>query len=256
MRRGKCIPFRVNLPLAYCSAVALLVLSGLGYRILATRLEVVTDRPVKLSVPLSMIPESIGNWEGKDVPISENIQQVAGNDDFLNRLYENQVTDQWANVYIAYTARPSTMLGHRPQVCYPANGWIRDNTEKSEVTSYAGTKIPCLIHRFHTPQPESQQIVVLNFYVVNGKLTTDESVFSGVGWRTPNIAGDPARYAAQIQISSVLENSARKVAEDMTDLFLNYLPDPNGQVAASEYVEYLEQTKSSKENTVSDFNKR
>lgn len=218
--------------LAYFAALVLLVLAGAGYRMLAGRIQAAAQDPVDLPVPLNQIPENIGNWEGRDVPIPVNIQEVAGNDDFLNRLYENDVTGDWANVYIAYTARPSTMLGHRPQVCYPSAGWVHSGTEDSAVTSVTGTKIPCLIHRFHRPKPESRQIVVLNFYIVNGRLTTDESVFSGVGWRTPNIEGDPARYAAQVQISSILENSARKAAEDMTHLFLNYLPDPNGVVEA------------------------
>jgi len=73
-------------------------------------------------------------------------------------------------------------------------------------------------------------MLILNFYIVNGQLTDDESVFSGVGWRTPNIAGDPARYVAQVQFSSVLENSARSAVLDFTDLILDYFPDENGKV--------------------------
>jgi len=72
----------------------------------------------------------------------------------------------------------------------------------------------------------------LNFYILNGQITTDESDFSGPFGRRPNIAGDPARYVAQVQISSVLENSIRTAAKDMTDLILNFLPDRNGRVRA------------------------
>lgn len=76
----------------------------------------------------------------------------------------------------------------------------------------------------------------MNFYIVNGQLTSDESVFSGVGWRAPNIGGDPARYAAQVQISSVVENSIRAVAKDITEPILDFLPDENGKVRAVEYI--------------------
>jgi hypothetical protein len=75
----------------------------------------------------------------------------------------------------------------------------------------------------------------LNFYILNGRITADENDFSGLLGRRPNIAGDPARYVAQIQISSVLESSIRTIAEDMTDLVLDYLPDENGKVRAVEY---------------------
>jgi hypothetical protein len=94
----------------------------------------------------------------------------------------------------------------------------------------------CLIHRFHKPAPAYDQTVVLNFYILNGQITADEKDFSGVLGRRPNISGDPARYVAQVQISSVLENSIRTAAADMTDLILDFLPDKNGIVRATEYV--------------------
>ena len=72
----------------------------------------------------------------------------------------------------------------------------------------------------------------LNYYIVNGQLTDDESVFSGLGWRTPNIEGDPARYVAQVQISSLQEMTVRSAAKDFTDLVLGYFPEENGKVKA------------------------
>jgi hypothetical protein len=77
--------------------------------------------------------------------------------------------------------------------------------------------------------------VVLNFYILNGQVTADENDFSGPLGRRPNIAGDPARYVAQVQISSVLENFVRTIAKDVTDLVLDYLPDQNGKVRVVEY---------------------
>ena len=79
--------------------------------------------------------------------------------------------------------------------------------------------------------------MVLNFYIVNGRLTSDERVFTGVGWRTPNIDGNPAYYVTQVQISSVFENSIRSATKDMAELVLDFFPDENGQVKAAEYIE-------------------
>ena len=215
-------------------AVIVLLSAGAVYRVTASRLELAVETPITLPVPLSAFPMQIGNWIGRDVPIPENIQRVAQNDDFLNRLYINKSKNQWANVYIAYSARPRTMVGHTPQACYVGGGWVRDSTQPSEIISYAGRNIPCLIHRFHRPAPETNEIVVLNFYILNGQLTNDESGFTGVGWRTPNIAGSAARYVAHVQISSVLENSVRTAAKEMTDLILDFFPDQNGRVRAAD----------------------
>jgi len=170
----------------------------------------------------------VGNWTGRDIPIPENIQRVAKNDDFLSRLYINK-NKKWVNLYVPYTARPRTMLGHRPQVCYPANGWIHDSTENENLTSKGGLRFPCLIHRFHKPGPNYEEIVIVNFYIVNGHITDDESVFSGISWRTPNLEGDIARYVSQVQFSSSLKHTAHMAAADFTDLLLEYFPDTNNQ---------------------------
>jgi len=210
--------------------VVLLIFSGIAYSFVAEHLQGITESPITLPVALSEFPLEVGQWNGREIPIPVNVQRVAGNDDFLSRLYINEATNQWANIYLAYTARPRTMLGHRPQVCYPAHGWIHDSTDHKMVVSRRGLEIPCLFHRFHRPAPNYQEMLILNFYIVNGLLTDDESVFSGVGWRTPNIAGDPARYVAQVQFSSVLENSAHSGVKDFTDLILDYFPDEKGEV--------------------------
>jgi hypothetical protein len=223
--------------LVWILAVFLLISSGITYRVLASRLKLLVDTPVELPVPLSAFPTKIGHWVGKDIPIPQNVQIVAGNDAFLNRLFVNDLSNEWANVYIAYTAHPRTMLGHRPQICYVAGGWVHDSTEVTNMTSITGREFPCLLHRFHRPTPETEETVVLNFYIVNGQLTSDERVFSGVGWRTPNIDGNPARYVTQVQISSVFENSIRSAAKDIVELILDFFPDENRKVRAIEYVE-------------------
>ena len=215
--------------IAWALAMVLLVVVGICYRLMATKMNVIVTTPIKLDVPLSEFPMRIGQWIGRDVPLSETILEVAANDDFLSRLYVNESNNQWANVYIAYTARPRTMLGHRPQVCYPANGWTHENTEHVQVISNSGRKIRCLLHNFQKPTSESEEIIVLNYYIVNGRLTDDENVFSGLGWRTPNINGNVARYVAQVQISSLQEMSVRSAAKDFTDLVLGYFPGENGK---------------------------
>jgi len=215
-------------------AILLLVSSGITYRLLASHFELIFDTPISLPVPLSGFPSEVGNWVGQDIPIAETTKEYMEKnfaDDFLSRRYINSVTRAWADVYVVYcSSRPGGIIGHQPRVCYPGGGWIHDSTEPSQFISRTGRQISCLIHRFHKPAPAHDQTVVLNFYILNGQLTADEDGFSGPWGRRPNIAGDPARYVAQVQISSVLENSIREAAKDMTDLILDYLPDGKGEV--------------------------
>jgi len=231
---------KVLTSLVWVFAVILIILSGIAYRVLASRLKLVVANPVNLPVSLSAFPVQIGNWVGRDLPIPNTTKEYMEKnfaDDFSSRRYINAAINAWADVYIVYcSSQPGGILGHRPRVCYPAHGWIHDSTESSQFTSRAGWQIPCLIHRFHKPAPAYDQTVVLNFYILNGQITTDERDFSGFLGRRPNIAGDPARYVAQVQISSVLESPVRQAAREMTDLVLDFLPDENSKVRAVESI--------------------
>jgi len=231
--RTKKSSFRLN----WLLAVSILLLAGGGYRQVESRLKLM-QAPVELPVPLGDFPFRVGNWVGRDVSVPEYIQRVAGNDDFLNRLYVNNLTGQWASVYVSYSGQPRTMVGHTPEVCYVGGGWIHKESGQSGFVTPAGRSIPCLIHRFHKPSPSWDEIIVLNFYILNGQLSSDESGFSGIGWRAPNIRGNSARYVAQVQISSVLENSVRAAARDITGPILEFFPDKDGRVKAADYAKF------------------
>jgi hypothetical protein len=234
MRLGK-----ISTSFVWVFAIIMIILSGTGYRVLASHLKLVVETHINLPVPLSAFPLKIGNWIGSNLPIPTTTKEYMENnfaDDFFSRRYINTATKAWADVYVVYcSSRPGGILGHQPRVCYPGHGWIHDSTEQSQFTSRASQQIPCLIHRFHKPAPAYDQTVVLNFYILNGQITTDEDSFSGLFGRRPNIAGDPARYVAQVQISSVLEDSIRTTAKDMTGLILDFFPDENGEVRATEF---------------------
>jgi hypothetical protein len=216
-------------------ALVVLCVTGAIYRLVVSEMKIAVNTHIRLPLSLSTIPQQIGTWTGTDIPISETIQEVAGNDDFLNRVYIDKQTNQSANIYLGYSARPRTMVGHKPSVCYPANGWIYEEHRVSEFVSSGGRRISCVINKFHKPLPEIREVFVLNYYIINGRITIKEEDFSGFGWRTPNINGNLALYAAQIQISSTSEKSSLDLAEDITDSLLAFLPDESGHVKAAEF---------------------
>jgi hypothetical protein len=102
---------------------------------------------------------------------------------------------------------------------------------ESQFQTIAKDTIPCLIHRFHRPADSYAEVVVLNFYVVNGEIVTDEDAFSGFMGRSPNIAGKKARYVAQIQISSGYEHHVLEAAHDIAELILEWLPADTNDTA-------------------------
>jgi len=211
--------------------VVLLIAAGITYRFEAARVE--NPPAVVLPVSVKAIPFDVGGWQGQDLEIpTVTVEYMKANfaDDFISRRYSKAAEGIWADAYVVYcSSRPGGILGHQPMRCFPGHGWIHDETVPSEFVSRSGRSIQCLIHRFHKPAPAYRRVVVLNFYVLNGQITLSEGDFSGLLGRRLNIAGDPARYVAQLQISSVLEHSARLLACDLADSVLAILPDRDGQ---------------------------
>lgn len=226
---------RISVWIAWAIAIFLLISSGITYRVLAS---MIVDTAIDLPISLSEFPIIIEGWNGTELSIPTTTREYMERnfaDDFLSRRYINLESQDWVDVYIVYCAsQPGGMLGHRPEVCYPGNGWVHESTEESQFVTQQGQEIACLIHRFHKPAPAYDEIVVLNFYVVNGQLSIDQKGFSGVFGRRFNLVRNSARYVAQIQISSIMENSTRIAAEEMTERILDFLPDENGDVAVFE----------------------
>ncbi|HSW02343.1 MAG TPA: exosortase-associated EpsI family protein [Sedimentisphaerales bacterium] len=228
----------VTAVMATVVAVVVLVAGGLAYRYLVRRWKMSADNHIELCIPLSRIPARIGNWEGQDLEIEAGtLLYMERNfaDDYVNRRYVNLTERLGGNLYVVYCAtRLSGIIGHRPQRCYPGSGWIWESTISSQVVSWSGRTVDCLIHCFRKPAPTFERIYVLNYYVLNGRVTLSEKDFSGWLGRRPNLAGDPARYVAQVQVSSVTEQAAKALASDIADVVFAHLPDQDGRVLAAE----------------------
>ncbi len=270
----KCGPQRWGVVLAG----ALLVAGGAGYRLLADFVGSELATQVRLDPPLATLPMHIGSWIGEDVPVREGVLRIAGNDDYVSRTYRNAETGEVVNLYIGYTARPRTMLRHRPSVCYPSAGWsplasaaeelkivatappaeaaargrtrgvpgletggfgeARDDSAAAGTARHEGT-LPVRIQSFLRAGMSEQRIVVLNYYVLNGRPTIDENSFWGLSWRDPQVGRHPSRYVVQVQIAAAVRTTpdvtadlVRRFAADSAAAIVPLLP---GMVRTGEF---------------------
>lgn len=216
--------------LGVAAACLLILLGGATSRTVAQMLDAEMHATIRLPNPLRNLPMQIGEWAGTDIEIPESTLRIAQNDDYVCRTYRNQRNGETVALYIGYTARPRTMLGHRPTVCYPRAGW-------SHLGSHPGTSqcpigpLPYLFHRFMKPGLVEERKAVLNYYVLNGKLTIDEDSFWSFWWRDPNLARDALRYVAQVQVivptaadPERAEEVAARFASEALDDILELLP--------------------------------
>jgi EpsI family protein len=218
------------IPLVWVLALALLVLSGIAYRLLAASYHGMLKKdPIALEHKLAEFPYELYGWTGQDAAIQATTVEYMRThfaDDYISRHYANSRASQWADLYVVYcSSQPAGIAGHNPTYCYPGNGWTLEGTVPSRIVTHSSHVVDCLVHRFHRSTPAYQEMVVVNFYIVDGRISVSERDFSGWRWRKPNIAGDRTRYVAQVQVASVSEPAARAFACDVTDAVLGFLPN-------------------------------
>jgi len=215
--------------LVWILSILLLVSAGIAYRVPARRLRLLGEDPIELPVPLSEFPTEIGDWVGTDIGLrATTMEYMKDNfaDDYFSRRYISSGQNGYADLYVVYcSSRPSGILGHRPRVCYPANGWQHESTEPRRFITDGGRQIEPLLHQFFKPPPDYERMFVVSFYIVDGRITASERDFSGPFGRRPNLARDPRRYVAQVQISSTLQKSIEAATREMTDLIFEFLPE-------------------------------
>jgi len=199
---------------ALIAAGILMLAFGLAYRALAVRLGLsVTTSPIVPEV-LQRLPMQIGSWTGQDVPLDEAIVRKTGTDGHINRRYSRHIGVEYVGLYIAYGVTARALAPHRPEVCYVRAGWTLVDRQSVELPSEDGAKLPCSVFHFSQGGLNAKKIVVLNYFIVDGRHCGDASLLQSRAWR----GSDTVAYVAQVQISST-ENLPKDSATEIVTSF-------------------------------------
>jgi EpsI family protein len=104
---------------------------------------------VPYSEPLSAMPQTIGPWTSRDVPMDAEVLAILGKGDFLNRVYYGPRTlrqdvstatpsNQQAPVSLFIGYFPTQRTGqsiHSPQHCLPGAGWTFESSKYTDFTA-------------------------------------------------------------------------------------------------------------------------
>lgn len=135
-----------------------------------------TDR-VPSSEPLSAMPEDVGQWHGHDIPISDDVLQVLGKGDFLNRIYTADTAGRSSvpiSLFIGYFATQRTGQAiHSPQNCLPGAGWTFQSSQYSTLTAEDGKTFN--VGEYVIANGDARQYV-LYWYQAHGRSIPNEYV--------------------------------------------------------------------------------
>ena len=213
---------------AAATAVALLLVSGVGYRLLAGYLNRPTDGvPMPRGTLAKALPLQIGGWQGKEKPVEDAVIEGADCDDYISRTYVrgNMVVQLW----IAFGVRARDLMPHRPEVCYPGNGYTLEDTRPVELPIGGGQQLECRTYQFSRSGFGAGPMTVLNYYIVDGQYSPDVSLL-----RSKALGGSAGiRYMAQVQIvtsgggaaSGAASRSVQAFAVDSAEAIRGLMPD-------------------------------
>jgi len=185
------------LTMAVGTALCLLIVSGVGYRVLAWHLGAGGGGTPLPPGALQRLPMKIGSWVGQDVKLDDRVVEATDTDAHVNRRYLRSNGSEGVSLYIAYGARARDLMPHRPEVCYPGNGWTLKDTRHVNLPLADGTKLQCRILKFSRAGLSTENITVLSYYLVDGQYSPDVSLLRSKSW----VGQSGIDYMAQVQIT-------------------------------------------------------
>jgi EpsI family protein len=123
--------------------------------------------------PLASLPYHLGPWAGTDVAMPQDILDILGPGDFLQRFYENTAASQpYVDLFLAYF--PSQRAGdtiHSPKHCLPGAGWLP--TESSRISISLPDHRPFEANRYVIAKGDERQLV-LYWYLAHDRALASE----------------------------------------------------------------------------------
>ena len=181
---------------AVAVASCLMLFFGFMYRVVAAKLDAPVDATPISPDALTRFPMQIGDWTGEDVPMDEAIARATDTDARLNRRYTRRGGFESITFYIASGVKARDLMPHRPEVCYTGAGWTLMDQRVATLPLSNSTTLPCNIMQFSRGVLSAQEVVVLDYYLVDGQYCPDVSLLR---WKAVCGFGT-IRYVAQIQI--------------------------------------------------------
>jgi EpsI family protein len=181
--------------IALLTAIVIMFVFGTSNRILTNRLS--DSQSVSPMSPdaLNGLSMQIGNWTGQDKPLDAAIIEATNTDAHISRVYQrNSMESVW--LYVAAGRRTRDLMPHRPEVCYIGAGWTRLSSKSENLLLDEKTSLPCNIFRFSRGVLNTSNVIILDYYIVDGQYSRDVSLLRSKIWK----GYGTVKYSAQIQV--------------------------------------------------------
>jgi EpsI family protein len=128
------------------------------------------QRALPLVKPLATLPTQMAGYSGRDLPVSEEEQRVAGMTNYVFRVFGQDSRDAFS-VYVGYYQSQTTGKSiHSPRNCLPGAGW--QPLEKTEQAIQVGSRT-VYVNRYLLADSTGQALVYY-WYQGRGRVASNE----------------------------------------------------------------------------------
>jgi len=175
---------------------------GIGFRALAHTYRSAGGSLVLPPGALDRLPLQLGDWHGEDVAVDAFIVRASDTDQMIQRAYYRHSPPERVSIAVTYGLRTRDLAPHRPEICYPGNGWVLAGERRLDIALPDGGALPCRLLHFDKGGLDARRLAVLNYFIVDGIRTPDVELLRSTMWR-PSGGID---YVAQVQVTSIVEH--------------------------------------------------
>ena len=121
---------------------------------------------------LDQFPDQLGEWQSRQIYISEDIQKILGHGDFMQRVFRRPAGDTTIELFIAYF--PSQRTGstmHSPKNCLPGSGWVPVESLPIPLSRPDGAVIT--VNRYVIQKSNARQLVIY-WYQAHDRVVASE----------------------------------------------------------------------------------
>lgn len=170
---------------------------------------------------LDEFPEQIGEWQGRQIYITEDIRKILGDGDFMQQVFRRPSEDPAIELFIAYF--PSQRTGstiHSPKNCLPGSGWVPVESLHVPVTRPDSSVIT--VNRYVIQKSNTRRLVVY-WYQAHDRVVASEywaKVYMvGDAFRLNRTDGALVRVITSLNESEAPADGQRRIEAFLATLF-------------------------------------
>jgi EpsI family protein len=152
----------------------------------------------------STLPNSIGDFVGRDEPVDKNVLTVTQVDEMMNRVYRNGLGDSIV-VHLGLWTQYDMSIPHKPDLCYPSAGW--EIVGKRLVTVPVDEQDPITVKQFIF-QRGTNRIAVVFWAQLADNVVTDSEGVRGL-YQKARVTGEVFPYL----VKTMLHTDARDLGQ-------------------------------------------